>query len=376
MGATIGRDLIAKGVSVVFGTTLAVRPTDLEARAGEILVVLGPSGCGKTALLRTLSGLHPAALGRIPVGGVDVTDLDAGRRGTAMVFSEPTLFPTLTARDDVAFGLRARGVARAERRRRAAAALDLVGLPDAALRWPDQLDDVERRLVALARAIAVEPAVLFLDEPFTVADPAVRRGLHDRLVTAGRELGATIVLAIADSAAALAVADRIAVMRAGRVDQIDTPDRLLAHPATAFVAGAFGETNRFGGRVIEVAAGRVRLTTPLGPLLATPRGRLLTGDPVELIVRPEHVAAARDCRDDLGPWNRFEAELVGRTLEGACILHDFTLPGTTTRFRLRRPNRGLTDGLLAGLHALAVRVDDTHAFPLGAGPEPRGPDDA
>lgn len=366
-----GKDVRLKSLSVVFGDTVAVHPTDLAIDAGEFFSILGPSGCGKTTLLRAVSGLLAPALGRVAIGSADVTDLPPARRPTAMVFQNLALFPLMSVADNVAFGLEARGMPRAERRARAEDLLALVDLPGFADRRPADLSGGERQRVAVARALAVEPAVLLLDEPLSSLDLDLRRRMRAELKAIQRRTGVTFLYITHDQGEALAMSDRVAVMNAGRIEQVDTPDGLYSRPATAFVARFVGEQNVLPGRVAEARGERVAVDTALGRVVATARATLAAGDAVEVMVRPERLMLETDraerglARADPEGWNRFRADLVGRTLEGATVAYDFAVGDL--RLTLHQPNLGLRNLLLANLHAVGFHAEDALAFPAAPG---------
>lgn len=365
-----GKDVRSKSLSVVHRDTVALHPTDLDIAAGEFFSILGPTGAGKSSLLRAVGGFLTPTLGRVMIGGVDVTDLGPDRRPTVTIFSEPALFPRMSAIDNVAFGLEARGVPRSTRRTRAAELLDRVGLPGIGERHPADLDAAERSGVALARALAVEPAVLLLDEWLAAVALDRRRDLRAALKTIRRDTGTTVLAIGDDHGEALALSDRVAVMNAGRIEQVDTPDRLYGRPSSAFVARFVGEQNVLPGRVAEVRGARVAVETAVGPVVATARGRIAPGDAVEVMIRPERLLLDHDRRDgglaeaDAEGWNHLRGDLVGRSVEGATIAYDFAL--ADVHLRMHRPNLGRRELLIASLHALAVHADDALAFPAAA----------
>jgi spermidine/putrescine transport system ATP-binding protein len=368
------KDVRSKSLSVVHGDTVALHPTDLDIAAGEFFSVLGPSGAGKSTLLRAVGGFLTPTLGRVMIGGVDVTDLPPDRRPTVAIFSDPALFPRMSVIDNVAFGLEARGVPRATRRARAAELLDRVGLPGIGERRPADLGAEERSGVALARALAVDPAVLLLDRWLSAVALDHRRGLRTALQAIRRATGTTILAIGDDHGAALAHSDRVAVMNAGRIEQVDTPDRLYGRPASAFVARFVGEQNVLAGRVTEPSGDRVAVETAIGRLVATARGRLAPGDAVEVMIRPERLLLDHDRADrglaeaeaDAEGWNRLRGDLVGRSVEGATIAYEVAV--ADVRLRMHRPNLGPRELLIASLHAVAFHADDALAFPLaGAG---------
>ncbi|MFN4001871.1 ABC transporter ATP-binding protein [Microcella sp.] len=270
----------AGGTTALDGISLALAP-------GELVALLGPSGCGKTTALRVLAGLERADEGHILIDGVDVIGTPTNQRDIGMVFQSYSLFPHLTALQNVEFGLRMRRVAAPERRRRAAEALELVGLDHHGARYAHQLSGGQQQRVALARALVTRPRVLLLDEPLSALDAKVRVQLREQIRGIQTELGITTVFVTHDQEEALAVADRVAVMRAGRIEQIGTPEELYARPASAFVADFVGLSNRMPGTVVDgsvaVGAQRLPLIDPDAP----------SGTAVAL-VRPEDIVFAAE----------------------------------------------------------------------------------
>ena len=241
-----------RGIRRSFGATHALDGLDLQLKPGELLALLGPSGCGKTTALRLLAGFDSPTAGEILIGGKDVTGVPAAKRDTGMVFQAYSLFPTMTAAENVAFGLRMRKVGAAERARRAAELLELVGLGARGAAYPHQLSGGQQQRVALARALAVQPSVLLLDEPLSALDARVRVQLRDEIRRVQLAEGITTLFVTHDQSEALAVADRVAVLNAGRLEQVDVPQIVYAHPATPFVAEFVGVMN-----TVPVADGRI-----------------------------------------------------------------------------------------------------------------------
>ena len=216
-----GMDVDLQGVSMRFGDFVAVQETSLTIRAGEFFSVLGPSGCGKTTILRMISGFLEPSTGVVRIGGQDMTGIGPNRRPTALIFQNLALFPLMTVWENVAFGLEARGVGKAERRRRAYELLDLVALTEQGDKKPTELSGGQRQRVAIARALAVEPAVLLLDEPLSALDLKLRQHMRAELKTIQRKTGVTFVYITHDQGEALTMSDRIAVMNQGVVEQVD-----------------------------------------------------------------------------------------------------------------------------------------------------------
>ena len=227
-------------VTKSFGPVVAVRGASLALRAGELLAVLGPSGCGKSTLLRIAGGYERADSGSVRINGRDVTSVGPEGRNVGMVFQNYALFPHMSALDNVEFGLRMRGLARHERRPRALSMLALVGLDGIERRKPSELSGGQQQRVALARALVIEPAVLLLDEPLANLDRNVRLRMRDELRALQQRLRITTVLVTHDQEEALTIADRIAVMEAGRIEQTGQAIDLCLRPASPFVAGFLG----------------------------------------------------------------------------------------------------------------------------------------
>jgi putative spermidine/putrescine transport system ATP-binding protein len=305
-GGGDGEGVVLRGLRRRFGDVVALDDLDLTLAPGELVALLGPSGCGKTTALRVLAGFETVDAGAVLVNGVDVTGDPPNRRGMGMVFQAFSLFPNMTVTDNVAFGLRVRGVSAGLRRARAMELLELVGLTAAAHRYPHQVSGGQQQRVALARALAIEPRVLLLDEPLSALDAQVRLQLRDEIRRVQQRLHITTLFVTHDQAEALSIADRVGVMRAGRLEQIATPDELYHRPATAFVAEFVGTMNRLPGQLVgpdEVEVLGVR--RPFRP----PSHPVTTGDLVTVLVRPEAITVVAD---PTGP-----ALVVVRTFHGA-----------------------------------------------------------
>jgi len=271
----------------VFAGVVALDELSLTIAPGELVALLGPSGCGKTTALRLVAGLDEVTSGNVSFGGTDVTQLGANRRGVGMVFQAYSLFPHMTAIQNVAFGLQMRRVNQADRMRRAGEMLELVGLSGFADRYPQQLSGGQQQRVALARALAIRPKVLLLDEPLSALDAKVRSRLRDEIRRVQLEVGITTLFVTHDQEEALAIADRVGVMNKGRLEQLGPPTVVYSRPATSFVAEFVGLTNRLEGMVkggaVDVRGVRIPLVkadTPDGPATALirPEAMSLTAD--------------------------------------------------------------------------------------------------
>ncbi|AZI59624.1 ABC transporter ATP-binding protein [Nakamurella antarctica] len=254
----------------------------LTLAPGELVVLLGPSGCGKTTALRVLAGLEDADSGHVVVNGKDISSVPTSKRDMGMVFQAYSLFPHMTAQENVAFGLRLRGVDAAKRNKTADEYLELVGLGVQRDRYAHQMSGGQQQRVALARALAIQPQVLLLDEPLSALDAKVRVQLRDEIRRIQLEVGITTLFVTHDQEEALAIADRVGVMKAGKIEQIDAPEVIYNNPNSAFVAEFIGSTNRLVGTVSGGAATVLGSQVPLLP------GSVPSGAAV-VLVRPEAV---------------------------------------------------------------------------------------
>ncbi len=277
-----GVEVRLEGLRREYGAVTALDGLDLTIKPGEFIALLGPSGCGKTTALRLLAGLEDADGGRVVVGGKDVTALPTNKRDMGMVFQAYSLFPHMTARQNVAFGLRLRKIGEAERNRRAGEMLELVGLSAQADRYAHQMSGGQQQRVALARALAIRPTVLLLDEPLSALDAKVRANLRDEIRRVQLEVGITTLFVTHDQEEALAVADRVGVMNAGRLEQLGPPTEVYSRPATPFVAEFVGLSNRLPATVTDSQA------DVLGEKLPVIGSSLSSGSGLAL-VRPEAV---------------------------------------------------------------------------------------
>jgi spermidine/putrescine transport system ATP-binding protein len=284
-------DVELRGVTKRFDDVVAVDRIHLDVRHGEFLSLLGPSGCGKTTTLRLIAGFEQPDEGQLLIGGRDVRGLPPYKRDVNTVFQSYALFPHLSVLDNVAYGLKQRGYGGGERHERARHALELVRLPQIAVRKPKQLSGGQQQRVALARALVMEPKVLLLDEPLGALDLKVRRELQIELKRIQARVGVTFVYVTHDQEEALAMSDRVVVMSHGRIEQIGAPSEIYDRPATRFVADFIGETNfiRANGRTIAVRPERLEVSaagaTPNGALSGEVVTTMVIGPAVQCLVR-------------------------------------------------------------------------------------------
>jgi len=289
-----------RDVSKSYDSTLALSAIDLEAAPGEFIALLGPSGCGKTTLLRCIAGLVDVDRGDIRVGGRSLLDVPPWKRDVSVVFQNYALFPHMNVRDNVSFGLRMRGLDPTTTRRRVEQALELVRMSDLSQRMPSQLSGGQQQRVALARAIVVEPTVLLLDEPLAALDAKLRSSVRLEIRALQQRLGVTTILVTHDQEEAMTMSDRIAVMNAGRIEQVGAPIELYRSPATPFVADFVGETNHIQGHVIAEQGGfRFRMDGLADrPAIALATHVDVAPGPATLMIRPENIRLASG--DDSG----------------------------------------------------------------------------
>jgi putative spermidine/putrescine transport system ATP-binding protein len=280
-----------RGVTKRFGPTVAVQSIDLLIAHGSYCCLLGPSGCGKTTILRMIAGHEEPSAGVIRIGGQDVVGLPPVRRGTAMMFQSYALFPHMTVVDNVAYNLRMRGIAKAERRERARAMLDKVQLGPLADRMPAQLSGGQQQRVALARAIITNPRVLLLDEPLSALDEFLRLQMRSELRRLQRELGITFVHVTHTQLEAIAVADMVVVMDQGHIEQAATPEVIYATPESAYVARFMGGHNVLSGRLARITDGLAALENDRGQRFELTMAESLAapGDPVNVSIRRDRV---------------------------------------------------------------------------------------
>ena len=276
-----------RNIEMRFGEKIAGTDIDLTINRGEFVVLPGPSGGGKTTLLNILGGFLEPTRGQVLIEGQDVTGIPPAKRPTTTVFQDYALFPHMSVAGNVAFGLKMRRMPAADQQPRVARALEMVGLAHLAGRRIHELSGGQRQRIALARALAVEPTVLLLDEPLGALDMKLRRQMQDELKAIQKRIGTTFVHVTHDQEEAMAIADTIVVMNDGFIEDMGEPERIYLKPVSRFTADFMGESNFIGGTVAQSENGRIAVETPLGRFDVD--GNAETGDVVTLSVRPEHL---------------------------------------------------------------------------------------
>jgi spermidine/putrescine transport system ATP-binding protein len=308
-------DIELDRLTIRFGDFTAVKDVSLKINGGEFFSILGPSGCGKTTLLRTISGFLEPTEGAVRIAGQDMAGIGSNKRPTALIFQNLALFPLMSVAENIGYGLRVRGVPKEQRRRKADELLRLVALPDHGDKRIGELSGGQKQRVAVARALAVEPKVLLLDEPLSALDLRLRQHMRAELRAIQKRVGITFIYITHDQGEALTMSDRIAVMNAGRVEQVGDGRSVYDRPATPFVASFVGENNGVTGIVEELAQGMATLDTAIGRLTGRGGAGLTRGDLATIFVRPEALGLCAP-----GATPDFSAEVVSAAFEGNLTL--------------------------------------------------------
>jgi ABC-type Fe3+/spermidine/putrescine transport system ATPase subunit len=347
-----------------FGPVRAVAGVTLDIAEGELFTLLGPSGCGKTTLLRMVAGFCELGAGSIHFGERRIDTLPAHQRNTGMVFQNYAIFPNLRVAENVAYGLKARRVAKAETSERVRRALELVHLADFAERWPHQLSGGQLQRVAIARALVIEPDVLLLDEPLSNLDAKLRVEMRSEIRALQRQLGITAIYVTHDQEEALAISDRIAVMRGGALEQVADPIAIYRHPATPFVAGFMGTTNLLAGTVADEEGGLARVIVggDVEFRVVAPQAR--TGERLAFSLRPEALRPVAAGAAAPAGWVELELRLAAVEFLGALTRMEGRLGDGCL---LRIAALEVPEGWLAADRPVRVAYDPaaTTAFPEG-----------
>ena len=355
-----------------FGRATVLDALSLDVAEGEFISLLGPSGCGKTTLLRILAGLLTADAGRVTLAGRELGRLPPHKRNVGVVFQNYALFPHLTVAENIGFGLRARRVPKAEASQRVARGLEMIRLAHLADRPVTQLSGGQQQRVAMARALAVNPALILLDEPLSALDRKLRETMQVELRTLLRTLRMTAIFVTHDQEEALALSDRIAVMNAGRIEQLDGPRAIYDRPASPFVLDFVGLSTMLHGVVERVDGAMLEVVTALGPVRV--RGQFVRGARVVVAVRPEKVAigaGAGAAQSGAGAGaaaggNTATIRVADRTFLGrSCLVHG--VAGEGDRVVIETSNDAGERGVPGSDLLVSWRAEDTLLFPQVAG---------
>ena len=306
-----------RGLHKRFGRTVAVDRLDLEVAAGDLFFLLGPSGCGKTTVLRMVAGFSDPTAGTIHFDDRDITRTAANRRNCGMVFQNYALWPHMTVRQNVAFGLEVRRIVASERDERVLRALRTVQMHDYAERRPNELSGGQQQRVALARALVIEPTVLLLDEPLSNLDAKLRLSMRGQIRQICKDAGTTAIYVTHDQKEALSMADRVAVLSEGRLMQVGSPRDLYDRPASRFVADFLGEANFLPAEIVGREGPHVLLDCPAGRLIARARPEDVPGTGnVTCAIRPEALRVVREAGGPDAPVNQLEGRCLSVTYLG------------------------------------------------------------
>jgi multiple sugar transport system ATP-binding protein len=331
-----------------YGGLAVVKDFSLDIADGEFVVLVGPSGCGKSTMLKILAGLEPASAGRVLIGARDVTDLAPGDRDVAMVFQNYALYPHLTVRRNIGFGLKMRGMAAVEIERRVQEAAEILAISHLLDRRPKALSGGQRQRVALGRAIVREPQAFLMDEPLSNLDAKLRVHMRAEISALHKRLGVTTVYVTHDQTEAMTMADRIVIMQDGEIQQIADPDTMFAHPTNLFVANFIGSPGMNIMKVTPSLAGTAAVARVFGRTIELPvrpeRAGALAGRPLLIGLRPEHIAA--------GP-GKVSFDVTPRLVESLgsekYIYVDLPPENRTDTARANRSEEGRGDALIARL---------------------------
>jgi spermidine/putrescine transport system ATP-binding protein len=342
-------DLEALNVGKRYAGFSAVNDLSFSVERGSFFSILGPSGCGKTSLLRMIAGFMAPDDGEIRIGGRNMAGVAPNRRPVNMVFQHLALFPMMSIGDNVGYGLVRRGLPRAEIAAKVGAMLEKVGLAGTQAKRIDQLSGGQKQRVAIARCLVLEPTLLLLDEPLGALDLKLREHMKIELKALQAAFGTTFVYITHDQSEALVLSDRVAVMNAGRFEQVGTPQSLYYEPQTPFVAGFVGANNRLTGRVTQSGGDSIELVTAEGLTLWSRRhGALAPGDPAEAFVRPEAISLARDAAELPRGQPQFSGAVESLLFDGAnsaVLLHEVQ---SRQPFRIALPQTGRFADLRVG----------------------------
>ena len=345
-----------------FGNSVAVADVSFSIAKGEFIAVMGPSGCGKTTTLRMIAGLDKPTSGEIRLWGRRLNEDEPWEREAPLVWQNFALFPFLSVRKNVEFGLKQRGVPAAARRVKADEWLTRLGIAKLADRAIDQLSGGQRQRVALARALAVEPEMLLLDEPLSSLDPHLRVRMQAELVRLHRELTITFIYVTHHQSEAFAMADRVVIMNDGRVQQVGAPQEIFRRPSNRQVAEFIGGNNIVPGTIVEAADGLVTVRTALGEVWATQAQGIGPGQPALLIVAADRIELASAAT---GSGNEIFARIITLEFVGATVTV-FLETADGSELQVQRPLHEMEGGKLQVGRTFIARWPPEHGFLLGA----------
>jgi len=365
----MARDLEVDRVTRRYGALAAVDALSLEVPHGSFFSILGPSGCGKTTLLRIIAGFLEPDSGDVRIGGESMCGVPPNRRPVNMVFQHLALFPMMSVGENVGYGLVRRGMPKAETRHKVGAMLERVGLAGAEDKRIDQLSGGQKQRVAIARSLVLDPTLLLLDEPLGALDLKLREHMKIELKQLQADFGTTFVYITHDQSEALVLSDRVAVMNAGRFEQVGTPQELYYHPETPFVAAFVGSNNRVEGRALTLDADTVEIVTPAGlRLRGRRRGAIAPEGAAAAFVRPESILLARDPAELPPSTQAFGGEVESLLFDGANSAVLVREAASRHEFRIALPQTGRFADLVPGERiAFAFEPDRTVCFAT-AGP--------
>lgn len=367
-------DLECRDVVKNFGQFTAVDQVSLTIPQGSFFSILGPSGCGKTTLLRMLAGFLEPSGGDILIKGKSVLGVAPNRRPVNMVFQHLALFPMMNVADNVAYGLRRRGVDRATIKSRVSETLARVGLPDAGPKQINQLSGGQKQRIAIARCLVLEPAVLLLDEPLGALDLKLREHMKVELKQLQHEIGTTFVYITHDQSEALVMSDQVAVMNAGRFEQVGTPQELYYRPQTPFVAGFVGESNRWQGRIETIADGRATIRLQSGGVIYAAADQFgmsgqTVGQEMDVFVRPEAISLERQGQGTTNEHglNHMQGRVENLLFNGAASSVQLKELATGHDMNVALPQTGAFADIRPGdILDLGWKADQTKCFPAVA----------
>ena len=362
----MAQDLEVERLTKRYGAHVAVDELSFAVAHGSFFSILGPSGCGKTTLLRMIAGFVAPDAGEIRIGGASMRDVSPNRRPVNMVFQHLALFPMMSVGENVGYGLARRGVAAATIRERVAAMLMRVGLPGAEDKRVDQLSGGQKQRVAIARSLVLEPTLLLLDEPLGALDLKLREHMKIELKQLQADFGTTFVYITHDQSEALVLSDHVAVMNSGRFEQIGAPQELYHQPATPFVAGFVGSSNRIGGKATRLDGDEVEVETGALAMRLTRIGPIAPGDAVEGFVRPEAMTLARDPAGLGESTQRFLGRVQSLLFDGANSAVLVNERSSNAEFRIALPQTGDLAGLQPG-ETIAFGFDPRRGVAFRAG---------